>query len=357
MPMRVRQGKGVRLLKSAGMAEQGGAGCVRDGTGKERMMGKLRALMAGLAAAWIASGALAETAEAEDGIFIPGSLELAATGYTFTEGPAWDGSRLIFSDIPGDTVYVLTPGEGSPQVLYTPSALANGHTFDREGRLLNAEHGSGAITRWTPEGGRQLVVEAYEARHLSSPNDLVVRQSDGMIFFTDPPYGLGSAYQGIKREAEVGFNGVYGFDESTGRMVLIDDKLDRPNGLAFAPDERVLYVGDTATQTVWAYDIAADGTASGKRLLADVTDPSKEGRVDGVRVDRAGRVYFTCPGGLCVVDPATGRVVAQLATPKRATNLAWGGADLSDLYITALTDVYRVRTRARGIGSSSIPAR
>ena len=325
------------------------------------MMGKARRIVAGLAAVWAASSALAETQEAPAPIpvpaapaviFIPESLEQVATGYTFTEGPAWDGTRLIFSDIPGDTVYAYTPAARPPQVLYTPSALANGHTFDRESRLLNAEHGSGAITRWTPAGGRQLVVEAFDGRHLSSPNDLVVR-SDGMIFFTDPPYGLSSAYQGVQRANEVGFSGVFAFDEATGRMVLIDDALERPNGLAFSPSQAQLYVGDTATQTIWAYDIAGDGTASGKRLVVDLTDDSKPGRVDGVRVDSAGLVYTTCPGGVCVVDPAKGAVIERLATPLRATNLAWGGADLSELYITALTDVYRVATRARGIGSSS----
>lgn len=325
------------------------------------MMGKAWAAMVGVAAAWIASGALAETPEppelitvpvAPAVIVIPDTLEQVATGYTFTEGPAWDGTRLIFSDIPGDTVYAFTPGEGPPTVLYTPSALANGHTFDREGRLLNAEHGSGTVTRWTPQGGRQVVVEAFEGRHLSSPNDLVVR-SDGMLFFTDPPYGLGSAYQGVQRANEVGFSGVFAFDEASGTMVLIDDTLSRPNGLAFSPSEKRLYVGDTATQTLWAYDIAADGTASGKRLVVDVTDESKPGRVDGVRVDSTGLVYITCPGGVCVVDPVRAIVLDRLATPKRATNLAWGGPDLSELYITALTDVYRVKTKARGIGSSS----
>jgi gluconolactonase len=317
--------------------------------------GMIGVLFAGLAAL-AGSGALAQSADplpvADDGVFVPGSLELVADGYTFTEGPAWDGARVIFSDIPGDTVYVMTPGEGPPMVLYTPSALANGHTFDREGQLLNAEHGSGEITRWTPEGGRQTVAAEYQGKHLNSPNDVVVR-SDGLILFTDPPYGLASAWNGIKREAELGFSGVFALDEATGKMVLIDDTLDRPNGLALSPDERVLYVGDTATQTLWAYDLADDGTASGKRLVANVTDDSTPGRVDGVRVDSEGRVYFTCPGGLCVVDPAKGVVVARLATPKRATNLAWGGPELSDLYITALTDVYRVSTRARGIGSSS----
>jgi gluconolactonase len=306
-------------------------------------MGKAWSLIAGLAAAWTAGGALAEDNQA---LFVEGSLELAATGYTFTEGPAWDGARLIFSDIPGDAVHVLTPGAGAPQVLYTPSSNANGHTFDRAGALINAEHGSGEITRWSPEGGRQTIAAHYEGKHLNSPNDVVVR-SDGLILFTDPPYGLG------QRTAELAFSGVFALDEASGRMVLIDDALSRPNGLALSPDERVLYVGDTASQTLWAYDLAADGTASGKRLVADVTDESTPGRVDGVRVDTEGRVWFTCPGGICVVDPATGAMVAQLQTPKRATNLAWGGADLSELYITALTDVYRVKTRAKGTGSSS----
>lgn len=309
-------------------------------------MGKAWAAIAGLATAWMASGTLAEVPKADGSIVIHESLELAATGYTFTEGPAWDGARLIFSDIPGDTVYAFIPGEGPPIVLYTPSANANGHTFDREGRLLNAEHGSGEVTRWTQLGGRKTIVAAYQGKHLNSPNDVVVR-SDGLILFTDPPYGLG------QRQSDLGFSGVFALDEASGRMVLIDDALSRPNGLALSPDEKVLYVGDTATQTLWAYDLAADGTVSGKRLVVDVTDESRPGRVDGVRVDSAGRVYVTCPGGICVVDPARGEVVERLATPKRATNLAWGGPDLSELYITALTDVYRVKTRAKGIGSSS----
>ena len=315
------------------------------------MMGKAWQLMVGMAAA-LAGCAVTPPASPPasiadgDALFVPGSLELAATGYTFTEGPAWDGSRLIFSDIPGDTVYALVLSEGAPKVLYAPSAMANGHTFDRDGHLINAEHASGEVTRWTREAGRQTIVSTYQGKRLNSPNDVVVRR-DGMIFFTDPPYGLG------QRVAELDFSGVFAFDEASGRMAVIDDALARPNGLAFSPDERVLYVGDTATQTLWAYDIAADGTASGKRLVVDVTDDSKPGRVDGVRVDTKGHVYLTCPGGLCVVDPARRAVVARLETPKRATNLAWGGADLSELYITALTDVYHVKTRARGIGSSS----
>lgn len=309
-------------------------------------------LAAGAAGAQAQEGSAAAS-EAGASHFVPGSFERVATGYTFTEGPVWDGTRLIFSDIPGDTVHVMTPGEGPPQVLYTPSAMANGHTFDREGRLLNAEHGSGAVSRWTPEGGRQVIVEAYKGKRLSSPNDLVVRQADGMIFFTDPPYGLRTPYEGVQRENELGFSGVFAFDEASGRIVLIDAALERPNGLAFSPDERVLYVADSATQTLWAYDIAADGSASNRRLLVDLTDKDKQGAVDGVRVDAGGIVYMTCPGGICVVDPAKGVRLERLETPQRATNLAWGGADLSELYITAVSDVYRVQTRTRGVGSSS----
>lgn len=320
-------------------------------------MGKAWAL-AGLAAAWMAGGAVSQDAAMPQVIAKPpalhaNSLEVFASGYTFTEGPAWDGARLIFSDIPGDTVHVYTPGEGAAEVLYTPSALANGHTFDREGRLLNAEHGSGAITRWTPERGREVVVEAHEGKHLSSPNDLVVRQADGMLFFTDPPYGLRSAYQGVQRTNEIGFSGVYAFDEASGRMVLIDAALERPNGLAFSPDEGTLYVADSATQTLWAYTIAADGSAPGKRLVIDLTDADKPGSVDGVRVDRRGLVFLTCPGGICVVQPSNGRLVERMETPKPATNLAWGGPALSQLYITAQSDVYRLSTGTFGIGSSS----
>lgn len=320
------------------------------------MMGRAMRWMAGAAAVLVASGALAHEGHAVPDCPIPriveGSLETIGTGYTFTEGPAWDGTRLIFSDIPGDTVYAYTPGEDAPRVLYTPSAMANGHTFDREGRLLNAEHGSGALTRWTPESGRQVVVEAFEGKHLNSPNDIAVR-SDGMIVFTDPPYGLQAGYQGVKRPDELGFSGVYALDEAKGRMVLIDGTLERPNGAAFSPDEKTLYVTDSATQKMWAYTIAADGSGSRKRLVIDVTDETKQGRVDGVRVDKDGLVYVTCPGGICVVDPVRGEVIDRLDTPKRATNLSWGGPELSDLYITAQSDVYRVKTRAHGIGSSS----
>jgi gluconolactonase len=289
----------------------------------------------------------------DDGVFIPGSMEKVADGYNFTEGPVWDGARVIFSDISGDTVYVMTPGE-APRVLYTPSSRANGHTFDRNGALLNAEHGSGELTRWTPEGGRQTVVAAYQGKHLNSPNDVVVR-SDGLILFTDPPYGLNSAYNGVQRLAEIGFNGVYAYDEVSGRIVLIDDKLDRPNGIALSPDEATVYVSDSATNTIWAYMLAADGSASGKRLLADLALAGKLYPVDGLRVDSEGRVLATCPAGVCVIAP-DGTRIATLELPIRASNVGWAGPGLSDLYITSGTQVWKVSTRARGIGSSVKPA-
>jgi len=327
-------------------------------------MGKAWGLIA-VTAALAAGSAFAQVPDpwpvADDGVFIPGSLEKVAEGYNFTEGPAWDGARVIFSDISGDTVYVMTPGAGevggAPTVLYTPSSRANGHTFDRNGALLNAEHGSGEITRWTPQGGRRTVVAAYQGKHLNSPNDVIVR-SDGLILFTDPPYGLNSAYNGVQRAAEVGFNGVFTFDEATGTMTVIDNALERPNGIALSPDEATLYVSDSASNKVWAYTLAADGTASGKRLLADLAREGKPFPVDGLRVDAQGRVFATCPQGVCVIAP-DGTRVATLELPIRASNVGWAGPDLSDLYITSGTEVWKVSTRARGIGSSSkaAPAR
>jgi gluconolactonase len=304
--------------------------------------------IAGLAAALAATSGAAQVPSsdvvADDGIFVADSLELVADGFTFTEGPVWDGTRLIFSDIPGDTVYVMTPGE-PPEVLYAPSANANGHTFDLEGRLINAEHGSGAITRSTAERGRQTIAAHYQGKRLNSPNDVVVR-SDGLILFTDPPYGLG------QRAAELAFSGIFALDEGSGRMVLIDDALKRPNGIALSPDEATVYVGDSATNTLWAYTLSADGIASGKRLLADVSQEGASAVVDGLRVDSEGRVFATCPAGICVIAPDGARI-ATLELPMRATNLAWAGPELSDLYITASKQVWKVSTRARGIGSSS----
>ncbi|NBC88367.1 MAG: SMP-30/gluconolactonase/LRE family protein [Alphaproteobacteria bacterium] len=288
-----------------------------------------------------------------DALFVADSLERVADGFDFTEGPAWDGERLIFSDIPGDTVHALDP-DGTLSVLYTPSDQANGHTFDRSGDLLNAEHASGAITRWTPGNGRETVVDSYRGDHLNSPNDIVVRAGDGMMFFTDPPYGLGSVFEGEERTREIAFNGVFGFDEASGSMTLIDDALERPNGIALSPDESVLYVSDSATQRLWAYDLADDGTASNRRLFADLAIDGGEWNVDGMRVDSEGRVYATCPEGICVLSPEGARV-ETLDMPVRSTNLSWAGPDLSTLYITAGSDVWRVETRARGIGSSIKP--
>lgn len=309
-------------------------------------------LIAGIAAL-VASSACAQVPDPwpveDDGVFIPGSMEKVGEGYNFTEGPVWDGARVIFSDISGDTVYVMTPGE-TPRVLYTPSFRANGHTFDRNGALLNAEHGSGELTRWTPEGGRVTVVAAYQGKHLNSPNDVVVR-SDGLILFTDPPYGLNSAYNGVQRAAEIGFNGVFAFDEASGRMVLIDDALGRPNGIALSPDETTLYVSDSDSNKVWAYTLAADGSANEKRLLADLAIEGKPFPVDGLRVDSEGRVFATCPAGVCVIA-SDGTRVATLELPIRASNVGWAGQELSELYITSGTEVWKVSTRARGIGSS-----
>ena len=193
-----------------------------------------------------------------------------ATGFDWVEGPVWFGDQncLLFSDIPNNRILRFTPGAGI-STYRAPSNYANGHTRDRQGRLVSCEHGTRRVTRTEWDGQITVIADGYGGKRLNSPNDVVVR-SDGLILFTDPPYGLG------QRQSDLGFSGVFALDEASGRMVLIDYALSRPNGLALSPDEKVLYVGDTASQSLWAYDIAADGSAKpGARPAArEVQDSS-----------------------------------------------------------------------------------
>ena len=283
-------------------------------------------------------------------LIAPGEPKQIASGLQFTEGPLWHpGGYLLFSDIPADTIYRWEPGREARRYI-KPSRQSNGLTFDPLERLIACEHRGRQVSRIVPGGAMGTLVDNYQGKRLNSPNDVVVR-SDGLILFTDPPYGLNSAYNGVQRAAEIGFNGVFAFDEASGRMVLIDDALERPNGIALSPDESTLYVSDSASNKLWAYSLAADGSATDKRLLADLAIEGKPFPVDGLRVDSEGRVFATCPAGVCVIAP-DGTRVATLELPIRASNVGWAGPDLSELYITSGTEVWKVSTRARGIGSS-----
>jgi sugar lactone lactonase YvrE len=274
--------------------------------------------------------------------------EQLATDFVFTEGPLWDPrtESVLFSDIPADTIYRWRAGEGAT-VFRRPSGKANGNTWDRQGRLLTCEHAGRRVSRTEPDGSVVAVAERYDGRRLNSPNDLIVR-SDGTLYFTDPPYGLTSQF-GETAEQEIPFQGVYMLAPGAEALTLLLDDGERPNGLALSPDERLLYLADTPRHELRVFDVQPDGTLANGRLFAR-TDPGEgEGRPDGMKVDRDGRVYVAGPGGIWVFDP-TGSALGILKTPERAANLNWGDTDRQTLFVTATSSLYRVRLCVPGAG-------
>ncbi|MBN1640867.1 MAG: SMP-30/gluconolactonase/LRE family protein [Anaerolineae bacterium] len=268
-------------------------------------------------------------------------VERVASGFQFTEGPVWvpDG-YLLFSDIPANTIYKWAPGAEGVEVFRRPSGHANGLTLDRAGRLVACEHDR-RLTRTEPDGSITTLAESYQGKRLNSPNDVVVR-SDGSIYLTDPPYGLPNQGEG----RELPYNGVFRLAPD-GTLTLLDDSFERPNGLAFSPDERVLYVDDTSRGHIRAFDVGADGTLSNGRVFAELKRPGADGAPDGMKVDLHGNVYCTGPGGIWVVAPS-GSVLGVIEIPEAPANLAWGDADLKTLYVTARTGLYRIRLTTGG---------
>lgn len=271
-------------------------------------------------------------------------LERLATGFKFTEGPVWDSARrcLYFSDIPPGIIYRWSP-EAGIQVHREPSGNANGLTLDPGGRLLACEHGNRRVSRGEQGGVVRALATHYQGKRLNSPNDIVVR-ADGSIYFTDPPYGLPNQSEG----KEMPFQGVYRLLPESGEVTLLVDDFERPNGLAFSPDEQVLYIDDSARQHVRAFDVKADGTLTNGRLMAELDPSVGEGAPDGLKVDREGNLYVTGPGGVWVISPA-GERLGVLLFPEVPANLAWGGDDWRTLYVTARTSLYQVRLKIPGV--------
>ena len=269
-------------------------------------------------------------------------VEHLASGFGFTEGPLWYGDSLLFSDIPNNRIvrWKALP-EGSELTTFrTPSGNSNGLTLDRSGRLIACEHSTRRVTRTESDGTITVLAERHQGKRLNSPNDVVVR-SDGSIYFTDPPYGLA----GLTAWKELPFNGVYRLAPN-GELDLLVDDFDRPNGLAFSPDERILYVNDTARGHIRAFDVAAEGQITNGRVLIDMAGEG-QGRPDGMKVDIEGNIYCTGPGGFWIIDPA-GKCLARVLPPELPANLAWGGADRRSLFLTAQTGLYRVRLGIAG---------
>jgi gluconolactonase len=279
--------------------------------------------------------------------------ETVAEGFGFTEGPVWHrGGSLLFSDIPNSRIYrwrdgVLPDGAGV-SVYREPSGRSNGLTFDEQGRLVSCHHELRCVMRETAHEPLPIATH-FEGKRLNSPNDVVVR-SDGRIFFTDPPYGIREERIAMGREPvepELPYNGVYTIAPQGSLALLVDD-FDRPNGLALSPDERTLYIADTNRRHVRAFDVDREAALTNGRVFAEMRE---EGRPDGMKVDRDGRLYVSA--GTVQVFAADGRPLGVIDCPQSPANCAWGdaapGGAGSDFYITARTAVYRMRIDAVGI--------
>lgn len=268
---------------------------------------------------------------------LTGQVEEIAEGFLFVEGPLWkDGAGLLFSDINGNTIYRWSPDSGVA-VYLCPSGGSNGLAFDQQGRLLAALQGNRQVIRIEPNGTQTVLASLYQGKRLNSPNDLAVK-SDGSIWFTDPPYGISSSQE------ELHFYGVFRISPS-GDLQLVDKTLTRPNGIAFSPDERKLYVSDAEVRIISVWDVVSDSTLANKRPFASITPV---GYADGMKVDAAGNLFATGPLGVWVFAP-DGRILDTILVPGQTTNCNWGDNDRKSLYITSGAAVYRTRPVITGI--------
>lgn len=277
--------------------------------------------------------------------------ERIASGYTWAEGPVWDHRhhRLLFSDIPDNAIWQWSPQSGASLFLQ-PSGYtgrepfrgrepgSNGLTFDRQGRLVMCQHGDRRVARLAPDGAFETLVDSFQGKRLNSPNDLVYR-SNGDLYFTDPAYGLPDTFDDPARE--LGFCGVYRLD-TAGELHAVCLELSRPNGLAFSPDERILYVANSDPErALWrAYDVLPDGGLAHPRVFHDATPLAgkAKGLPDGLKVDRAGNIIATGPGGIFVFSPDA-QLLGRVHHPQAIANVALGPGYL---FLTATSEVWRI---------------
>ncbi|WP_306119048.1 MULTISPECIES: isochorismatase family protein [unclassified Roseitalea] len=271
----------------------------------------------------------------------------AGSGFDFTEGPIWHpvDQYLLFSDMPGDVRRRLDRA-GVREVM-RPSHKGNGMTYDADLNLLVCEHSTSSVTRFSPDGRREVLASHYEGRELNSPNDICVK-SDGSIWFTDPWYGRMDGF-GIERPRELGWQGVFrlppGHRPGDEPQLVVDRYLfTMPNGLCFSPDESLLYVNDTEQANIRVYDVAGDRLANGRIFASGIKDSLLPGVPDGMKCDAQGNVWCTAPGGLWVYD-RSGKLIGKVSIPELPANLHWGGEDWRTLYVCASTSVYSVKVK------------
>ncbi|MDQ2778724.1 MAG: SMP-30/gluconolactonase/LRE family protein [Pseudomonadota bacterium] len=287
-----------------------------------------------------------------------GPLEHLCTGATWSEGPVWmrEDDSVLWSDIPNNRMLRWQATDGMT-VWRDSVEFTNGHTREADGSLLHCSHGLRAIvrTRFGPglqPLGDEIVVDRYQGRRLNSPNDVVVK-SDGSIWFTDPPYGIVSDVEGHRADSELARHHVFRFDPASGALRVVTDWLEDPNGLAFSPDESVLYVSDTSAvrqgaqqsnHHIVAFDVIGGGDLANPRLFAVIWP----GLPDGFRIDHHGFVYSSSEDSVQVFDP-DGTCIGRILVPEKVGNLTFGGPARDQLYICASTSLYRVRLNTRGL--------
>jgi gluconolactonase len=279
-------------------------------------------------------------------------LDTLYSGCRWAEGPAYfpAGRYLVWSDNPNNRMLRYDECSGQVSVFRSPSNYSNGNTVDRSGRLVSCEHGGRRISRTEFDGSVITIADRYDGKRLNSPNDVVVR-SDGSIWFSDPTYGIDSDYEGHKAESEQTANRVYRVDPQSGAVTALADDFVQPNGLAFSPDERTLYIADTGRSHrddgpahIRKFAVADDGKLSGGAVFAECT----AGLFDGFRLDTAGRIWTSAADGVHCYDP-DGTLIGKIRIPEIVANVCFGGEKRNFLYICGTTSLYGVRLPVNGV--------
>jgi gluconolactonase len=267
--------------------------------------------------------------------------ELLYAGCRWSEGPVWfsDANQLVWSDIPNNRMMRWTPA-GDVSVFRADSNYSNGNTRDREGRLVTCEHGARRVTRTEADGSITVIADSYKGKRLNSPNDVVVK-SDGSIWFTDPNYGIMSDYEGHKADMEQDGCFVYRVDAKSGKMTVVADDFDKPNGLAFSPDESMLYIADSAVSHdpdapshIRSFKLGKDGTLKGGKVFA-----TTDGVPDGLRVDVDGNVWTSAGPGINTYAPS-GNLLGRVRFPQNVSNLTFGGPKRNRIFATCTHQLY-----------------
>ena len=278
-------------------------------------------------------------------------VERLWTGARWSEGPVWfaAGRYLLWSDIPNNRIMRWDETDGSVSTFRQPSNNTNGHTVDSQGRLVSCEHLARRVTRTEHDGSITVIADQFEGKRLNSPNDVVVK-SDGSVWFTDPSYGILMDYEGNRAESEIGACHVYRVG-TDGSISIVADDYYKPNGLAFSPDESLLYIADTGAthdtdgpKHIRRHAVNADGTLSGGEVFAECTN----GLFDGFRLDRDGRIWSSAADGVHCYTP-DGRLIGKVLIPELVANVCFGGPKLNRLFICGTTSLYSVFLNVNGV--------